>query len=134
MKKNQDSITVDSKENRIIIVNQIIKEIALHGRGFFLNKKDADMAYIYQKDGRLYMHNEYNKEKMYLQTKHGFPPKNWHHGGTLWALIKDFKEFITKGGKTNHNNGYGGLFCRHWGYPERDMKAIQEKAQKLGYL
>lgn len=126
--------TGDTRQNRIMIVNEIIKEIALRGREFFLNKKDADMAYIYEKAGRLYMHNEYNKSKMFLHTKYGYPPKNWHHGGTMWGLVKDFKEFIVDGGSTNHNNGYGGLLCPHWGYPESDMKAIQEKAKALGYL
>lgn len=126
--------TGDTRQNRIRIVNEIIKEIALRGREFFLNKKDSDMAYIFEKAGRLYMHNEYNKEKMFLHTKHGYPPKHWHHGGTMWGLVKDFKEFIVDGGDTNHNNGYGGLLCPHWGYPESDMKAIQEKARALGYL
>jgi len=126
--------TGDTKEHRINIVNEIIKEIALRGRGFFLYEKDADMAYIFQKAGRLYMHNEYNKSKMYLHTKNGYPPKKWHHGGTMWALTKDFIEYIKTGEYTNHNNGYGGLYCPHWGYPESDMKAIQEKAKALGYL
>lgn len=80
------------------------------------------------------MHNEYNKKDMCLSTKHGYPPKHWHHGGTLWGLTKDFKDFISTGEKSNHNHGYGGLLCPHWGYPESDMKAIQEKAALLGYL
>lgn len=122
------------KESRIKIVNAIIKEIALRGRGFFLHEKDNDMAYIFRKKNRLYMHNEYNKSDMCLYTKHGYPPKRWHHGGTLWGLTKDFKEFILTGEETNHNNGYGGLYCPYWGYTEEDMKAIQDKAIKLGYL
>lgn len=123
-----------SREGRIKIVNEIIKEIALRGREFFLNKKDADMAFIFQKNGRIYMHNEYNKKDMCLSTKNGYPPKHCHHGGTLWGLTKDFKDFILTGEKSNYNNGYGGLLCPHWGYPESDMKAIQEKAVSLGYL
>jgi hypothetical protein len=123
-----------SREGRIKIVNEIIKDIALRGREFFLSKKDADMAYIFQVNGRLYMHNEYNKKDMCLSTKNGYPPKHWHHGGTLWGLTKDFKDFISTGEKSNHKHGYGGLLCPHWGYPETDMKAIQEKAVSLGYL
>lgn len=92
------------------------------------------MAYIFQAGDSLYMHNEYNKESMPLLTSHGFPPDAWHHGGTLWALTKDFKDFIITGELSNHNNGYGGLHCPHWGYPESDMKAIQQKAKELGYL
>lgn len=131
MKANQEN---SIRENRIKVVNEIIKEIALRGRGFFLNKKDLNMAYIYDKDGRLYMHNEYSRVEMHLHTKFGYPPKGWYHGGAMWGLVKDFKEYIMNGGNTNHNNGYGGLFCPHWGYPESDMKIIQEKAKDLGYL
>jgi hypothetical protein len=123
-----------NRENRIKIVNEIIKKIASCGRCFFKNKDDLDMAYIFEKKGRLYMHNEYNKAEMCLYTKHGYQPKKWHHGGTLWGLTKDFKEYIMTGQDTNHNNGYGGLYCQHWGYPESEMKAIQEKAKMLGYL
>jgi len=124
---------IKNKEDRIKIINEIIKEIALRGRSFFLYNKDNDMAYIFQKKGRLYMYNEYNKEKMYLHTKNGHPPNSWHHGGTLWELTKEFVEFIQKG-NSNHNNAYGGLYCPHWGYPDDDMGKIQEKAKQLGYL
>ena len=123
-----------TREGRIKIINEIIKEIALRGREFFLSKKDGDMAYIFQSDVSLYMHNEYSKVDMYLHTRYGYPPDAFHHGGTLWALTKDFKDFIMTGKFSNHNNGYGGLYCPHWGYPESDMKAIQEKAKELGYL
>ncbi len=125
---------METRSERIKIVNEIIKEIALRGRGFFLNKKDNDMAYILEKKGRLYMYNEYNKCQLYLHQKYGYPPRRFHHGGTLWGLTKDFVEFIKTGADTNHNNGYGGLFCAHWGYPEKDMEAIRDKAFKLGYL
>lgn len=125
---------MEERNDRIKIVNEIIKEIALRGRGFFLSKKDNDMAYLFLKHGRIYMHNEYSKHQMCLHTKHGYPPKRFHHGGTLWGLTKDFIEFIKTGNDTNHNNGYGGLFCDQWGYPCEDMKAIRDKAFKLGYL
>lgn len=106
----------------------------MRGRNFFFNDEDSDIAYIFIKKGKLYMHNEYNKSDMYLHTKFGYPPNNWHHGGTLWSLTKDFVDFIRHGGETNHNHGYGGLFCPFWGYPERDMKIVQRKAYELGYL
>lgn len=120
--------------DRVEIVNEIIKAIALNGRGFFLNKRDNDIAYIFQKNGKLYMHNEYDKSKIYLHTKYGYPPHGFNHGGTMWALTKDFKEFIINGGHTNNNNGYGGLYCPHWGYDESSMKVVRETASRLGYL
>lgn len=125
---------INNKQARIDIVNKIIKTIALKGRQFFLNKKDNDMAYIFIKNKRLYMHNESNKIDMCLSTKNGYPPKKFHHGGTLWALTKDFCHFIKTGEKSNHLNGYGGLLCPHWGYTESDMDEIQGNARELGYL
>lgn len=123
---------VTSREGRIKIVNQIIQEIASRSRKFFAGK--FGVAEIFQKNNRLYMKNEYNGTEMFLNTKFGYPPKGWHHGGTLWGLTKDFKDFITTGEKSNHNNGYGGLYSTYWGYSEADMLAIQEKAKSLGYL
>ena len=124
--------SLSSRQDRIEIVNQIITEIANRGRNFFNYK--GNVAKVFWKNNRLYMLNEYNGKDMCLTTKNRNPPKHWHHGGTLWGLTRDFKDFIMTGEKSNHNHGYGGLYCPHWGYPESDMKAIQEKAVSLGYL
>ncbi|WP_027380808.1 hypothetical protein [Chryseobacterium daeguense] len=119
-------------ENRIEIVNQIIKEISSRGRKFFSGK--FGVAEIFMKNNRLYMKNEHNGSELCLNTKFGYPPKGFTHGGTLWGLTKDFKQFIQSGEKSNGENGYGGLYCPHWGYSEDDMKAIQKKAKDLEYL
>ena len=29
-----------------------------------------------------------------INTKHVFTHTQWHYGGMLWALVKDFKDFI----------------------------------------
>jgi calcineurin-like phosphoesterase family protein len=130
--KHSVSNCLSSRQNRIEIVNEIIKEIASRGRNFFKYKENV--ANVFWKNNRLYMLNEYNGKDMCLSTKNHYPPKHWHHGGTLWGLTRDFKDFILTGEKSNHNHGYGGLLCPHWGYPESDMKAIQDKAVTLGYL
>ncbi|OPG98930.1 hypothetical protein B2I21_09885 [Chryseobacterium mucoviscidosis] len=64
------------------------------------------------------------------------PDEHYHfsHGGTLWGLVCDFRDYIGGDDDSNHNNGYGGLYCPHWGYPEGDMKAIRKRAEELGYL
>ena len=38
------------------------------------------------------------------------------------------------GDDTNGKNGYGGLYCTHWGYDESDMLEIQVYAKELGYV
>jgi len=113
-------------------VNEIILEISSRGRRFFHH--DGNVATIFEKKGRLYMKNEYNGVEMYMHTKFGYPPPLWHHGGTLWGLTKDFKEYIMTGKPCNGSNGYGGLYSPHWGYPESEMQSIREKAKELSYL
>ena len=122
----------NTRQERVDVVNKIIAEIASLGRTFF--KFENNVAIIFIKNGRLYMKNEYNGKDMCLSTKNGYPPKHWSHGGTLWGLTKDFKDFIMTGEKTNHNNGYGGLYSPHWGYEKEDMLKIQKLALQLNYL
>ena len=123
---------MNTVEERIVIVNKIINEISLKGRNFFRGKMGT--AYFFQKGNKLYMKNSYSGEMMCINTENNSKPKGWTNGGTLWGLVKDFKEFIQKGGDTNHNNGYGGLYCTHWGYSEQEMYDIQNYAFELGYL
>jgi hypothetical protein len=130
-KKPKNIIRDQHQQKRIEIVNLIIKEISYRGRRFF--HYEGQVAYIYKDGNKIWMRKEYlNKRDVCLSVK--YPPRNWHHGGTLWALTMDFKEYIQKGGDTNHKNGYGGLYCPHWGYAEEDMIIIQELAKELGYL
>jgi hypothetical protein len=124
--------TQQSIDNRIEIVNNIIKEIASHGRNFF--KYEAKIGYIFRVNKKLYMRSEYNGFDIYLCAKTESKPYEFTHGGTLWGLTKDFKEFILTGNKSNGENGYGGLYSPHWGYPEEDMELIRIKAKELGYL
>lgn len=121
-----------TREERIVIVNEIIKKIASTGRRFFYY--DGNVAFIDEKNKRLYMKDEYTKRDMCLSTKNGYPPKGFSGGGTLWSLVKDFKEFIQTGEQTNGNNGYGGLWCTHWGYSEKEMQDIQQFAKNLDYF
>lgn len=117
---------------RITTVNAIIEAIFTKGRRFFHHK--GATAQITRKNGRLYMLNEYSGKEMCLSTKFGYPPKGWTHGGTLWGLTEDFKEFTSNGKHSNGNNGYGGLYCPHWGYDKAEMEAIRRTAIDLGYL
>jgi hypothetical protein len=55
-------------------------------------------------------------------------------GGTMWGLVQDFRDYIFGDDDANHKNGYGGLYCKHWAYPEEDMEEIRAVAEELGYL
>jgi hypothetical protein len=120
-----------TKQDRIDIVNHIIIEIA--DSGCFFRYKDR-ISSVYLKSNRLYMRDAYSQVEIYLSSKNECKPNGFSHGWTIWGLTKDFKEFILKGNKCNGENGYGGLFCTHWGYSVDDMLRIQNKAVELGYL
>ena len=124
--------TPTNRKERIEIVNKILLEISGRGRNFF--KHNDKVAYFDMHNGKLYMRNEYTQMRMEFKTDGIVRRKDWTGGGTLLALSCDFAEFILKGPYTNHNNGYGGLYCTAWGYPAEDMHAIQNLAVELGYL
>lgn len=130
MKPNLDKL------ERTKVINTIIKEIASRGRKFFYCKDSNVISFFHytgSKRQRLwYIDKMGGKINPYPSNSH----KDYHFsdGGTLWGLIHDFSEYILTGEQTNGKNGYGGLHCPHWGYPEEDMKAIRELAAELGYL
>lgn len=128
----------EMKAARVAIVNEIIKEIASRGRRFFAH--EDKVAYLYLKNGKIWYKCEWVSthqpitDVCFSIPKYRKPKRGFTHGGTLESLVRDFCDFIRKGGDTNHNHGYGGLYCTHWGYPAEDMKAIRAKAIELGYM
>jgi hypothetical protein len=123
-----------TKEERLEVVNKIIREIASRGRKFFYSKTKDRYAEMVIEKGKVYFIDDYTGERVYAYNTVQNAHRNFSHGGTLWGLINDFREFIVKGEYTNHNNGYGGLYSPHWGYPKEDMQAIINLAKDLGYL
>ena len=134
---NSNKIQVEQlneKSLRIDIVNQIIELISTKGRRFFYNTKTNFTSKVFEKNKKIYFIDDYNLEEIPLHLESGGKWNKFSHGGTLKALLLDFNDFITTGEKSNHNHGYGGLYCTHWGYPETDMLEIQELAKSLKYL
>lgn len=123
----------NSRQERVETVNKIIKKIGTIGRRFFYHKPDNFYGYFKLINNRVYFVDDYTKHTMYAYGYKNFS-KGFSHGGTLQALVLDFSEFIRTGKCTNGNNGYGGLYCTHWGYSEEDMKGIRDYAEELGYL
>lgn len=131
-----------TKTDRIAIVNEIMKEISLHDRRFFYSSNGDLTAFLSldEKTGKLWYHSEYaqeypfNDKKICLSIPKYRTPRDWPHGGTLLGLVRDFSHYIKTGEYSNHLNGYGGLYCPHWGYEKESMVKIQQKAVELGYL
>lgn len=126
---------IEERTKRAAICQEIINTISSIGRRFFYYEKADRIARIYvAKNGRVKFKDDYFNEEFDLHASAGRRCDKFSHGGTMKGLIMDMKEFIVSSGDTNNNNGYGGLYCPHWGYSKEDMAIIQKKAIDVGYL
>ncbi|KOF55702.1 hypothetical protein AGR56_17845 [Clostridium sp. DMHC 10] len=111
-------------------INELIEVIASVDRRFFYSKsKDRTGKFIEGK--KLFYIDEYTGEKVYPYYS---GRKKFSHGGTLWGLVNDFREWIITGKLSNGNNGYGGLYCPHWGYTAEGMAKVVTKGKEIGFL
>ncbi|WP_193774822.1 hypothetical protein [Vallitalea guaymasensis] len=117
--------------DRMNKINELIEVIANTDRQFFYSDGKGTISKFV--DGnKLFFVDKYTRQKIYpypSSKKLGFSD-----GGTLWGLINDFREWIITGKRTNGNNGYGGLYCTHWGYTIEGMDKVISKAKEIGYL
>lgn len=123
---------------RIELINKLIQEIGSRGRRFFYSKQYDRYAAFHWANGHLWYTDDYTGEPMLMEAgqegKTQDQKNSFSHGGTLWGLIQDFRDYIFGDDDSNHNNGYGGLYSPHWAYPEEDMEAIRRFAVDAGYL
>jgi len=117
---------IDERQKRIELINNLLIKISLCGRKFFLNKNGVCRFELI------------NNKPRYIDTYHnhiiypyGRKDYKFSSGGTLWELVKEFREWIMTGGKPVDCSG---LYVSYWGYPEEDMKVVREYAKKIGYL
>lgn len=89
---------------------------------------------VINKRKRLWFIDKYTGEKVNPYPSNYRKDYNFSEGGTLWAMVHDFCEFIITGKYTNGNNGYGGLYCQSWGYPEKDIQAIRQISHGIRLL
>ncbi|NGP58176.1 hypothetical protein FLT15_07155 [Paenibacillus thiaminolyticus] len=123
---------------RIEVVNRIIREIGSRSHRALYSKRYDRYDTFHWAGGRLWLTDHYTGIPMIMEERAEGKTRGQHRafssGGTMWGLVNDFKDYIFGDNEANHNNGYGGLYCPHWGYPEEDMKAIRQLARDLGYL
>lgn len=121
-----------SKEERLEVINHLITYISERGRRFFYRKEYGN-DFMLLKNGRVYFHDAFMKKDLYAY--HGSNShEHFSHGGTLWALVCEFTDFIRDGKKTNGKWGYGGLYSEHWGYDEKSKNEVIAYAKEIGYL
>ena len=128
-----------AKQERLEVVNQLIKFISQRGRRFFYTKDTLEhegvesVAYMKLKNGRIYFVDNYTQKESAVINNY----RRWNgfsHGGTLRALVLDFADFIRTGENSNGNHGYAGLHCDHWGHSSDIQKEVIEYARAIGYL
>lgn len=122
-----------TKQERLKMANELIDLIANTGRKFFNYEENGGSKGCFElKNGRTYFIDGYTNESIYAYDNRFFQRK-FTQGGTMQALILDIAEFIRTGDSTNAKNGYGGVYCDHWGYPAEAMSKIQKKAKEIGF-
>jgi len=121
------------KNERLETVNALIKFISERSRRFFYCNSKNRTAFMKMKSGYVYFVDDYTGEDVFAYS-HYTDRNGFSHGGTLWALVCDFSEFIRKGNYPNGVHGYGGLYSEHWGYDDESQKEIIQFAKQIGYL
>ena len=122
-----------TKQERLKKANEFIKLIASTGRKFFNYEENGGSIGRFElRNGRTYFIDGYTNKSIYAYENHYFG-NSFAEGGTMQALILDIAEFIRTGKPTNAKNGYGGIYCDHWGYPSQAMAEIQRKAKEIGF-
>lgn len=120
------------KEERLESANELLTLIATTGRRFFnyeyRTERNGFICKFELEKGRTYFIDSCNNKRIYAYGNQYFRIK-FTQGGTMQALVLDIAEWIRTGKPTNAKNGYGGVYCDHWGYSADDMAKIQRKAQ-----
>lgn len=129
------SYDISTKAGRVEIVNRLIEEIANRSHRTFYDKGSGRIAkFILRKRNVLWYVDHFIGESNPVYAHKAIHSDKVVVGGTMTALLNDFREFICLGIPTDGDNGYGGLECRYWAYPDEDVKAIQALAKELGYI
>ncbi|PFU84658.1 hypothetical protein COK91_03140 [Bacillus cereus] len=123
------------KQKRIETVNKLINYLADYEKDFFQTKNKIGH---FHHDGRnLWFVDGCTNVEMRM-TRNSYKNKKqcqyFSRGGTMWGLVRDFTDFIFGNDNSDGINGYDGLYCTHWGWPEEELKKMREYAREIGYL
>lgn len=121
------------KENRLNVVNNLITFISQRGRRFFYSKSKDRIAFMEMNNNRIYYVDAYTGSRVYAYPHHT-DRKGFSNGGTIWALVCEFSEFIRTGKDANGSHGYGGLYGSGWGHSDEIQQEIIDYAKEIGYL
>lgn len=117
---------IKEREKRIELINNLLIKIASCGRKFFLKRNGICRFELV--NGKPRYIDTYNNDVIY---PYGQRDGKFNGGGTLWELVKEFREWIMTGGKPVDCSG---LYVPYWGYPDEDMESVRCFAKEIGYL
>lgn len=120
------------KQKRCELINQLLETISEQDRGFFKTK--GNLAKFEIRNNRVYFIDDYTKKSICAYNELNRRHRGFSHGGTLWALVNDFREWIVTGKYSDGENGYGGLYATCWGVSVKSKENIIDKAKAIGYL
>ena len=117
---------------RVEHANALIKVIAEHGRKFFYYKGTIATLEL-DKNGKVWVVHEYTKARIYTHSQGSW--RGFHHGGTLYRLVCQMRDYITKGKQlsiewiapTPWNQEDGDI----WGYGKEAAAAVRAAAAQL---
>lgn len=124
------------KQQRAEHVNQVIRIIADHGRGFFYSQATNRYASM-EVDGRgkVWFIDDYSGKRIFTQeTVWGGKWRGFTHGGTLRQLVEKFRDYIRTGEPLKPSYlGPERSFDESniWGYDDEGMRAVREQAGAL---
>lgn len=133
-RKQVRRVVGSSKEERAKLVNQLVKVIGDHGRGFF--RKGENYARIEVDERcRIWWVDDWTQKRIYTHTNHRW--LKFSHGGTMRNLVERFRDFVAAG-KLLPAHIFGpwpDYLCGGdlWGYGD-DMQKVRDAAVRLGLL
>lgn len=118
-----------AKQQRLEAVNELINVIAAHGRKFFWCPKNKRFGYfMIDTRGCLYWRDEWSGKFIYMSRDTIVSQRDIHHGHTLRSCLKFLAKYIRTGDKGNPNLN---LATSHWGYDEKSLAAVNQKAEEV---
>ena len=124
-----------SKQDRVDLVNKIVRVIGDNGRNFF-KYKDRYAKMEIGSRGHIYWIDEYTEARIYTHCEWS-DWRGFSNGGTLKDVVKELRDFVRTGERVKVNifGPYPDWYCNGdlWGYGD-DMKNVREAASGLGII
>lgn len=121
---------LNPKQERAIIANAFLREIASCGRKFFRHG-DLISQFFVDERGRVWFEDAHSRKRIYTHYKWDW--RGFCEGGTLRALVERLRDYIRTGTKPHLALGpWPEHYCGGdlWGYGA-DMQQVRDSAARL---